>query len=277
VGRGTQRRQVRAAGQGSGPPGGHRRVQEVPQTGRRIHRSGLETHENPEKPVIPLPKTKNLDASALAAVVLPLDSDPFIWENLNPQATHTYGEGFAQQLGLEGGWYDTVGNLYAYYSGKALLAGTDVSALVPELQVGTNRYASVWWDPYGIEFATTTNSAGVMTGIAASTAGAPAADGTAYDYTTPTNAVGLTIGLTRATGVFKGSFNAWFDYGTTHTSKTVAYEGALTPAHADAAGEAVAGRGFFLWANQAAAPAPAKPYAFSWSYDFKILMLDWVQ
>jgi hypothetical protein len=74
--------------------------------------------------------------------------------------------------------------------------------------------------------------------------------------------------------VFRGTFKAWFDYGATHTYKLVSYEGALTPERADP-GDGVAGRGYFLWADTCRYTGPMnKPmtYAFSWSYDFKILL-----
>ncbi len=200
----------------------------------------------------------------------------FLWDSLNPQATGSYSAGFHRRLGLDGGWYDTLGNLRAYYTNGTLRVGTD-GLPVPELLVGTNRYDAVRWDPCGITLSVVTNRGGVMTGLAAPKTGAPVKAGTnGYDYASVTNAVGLTIGLTRATGVFKGAFNAWFDYPKTHTSKNILYEGALTPEREDKE-DGSAGRGFFLWADKSQYTNPqnkAVLYTFNWSYDLKILMPD---
>jgi len=115
-----------------------------------------------------------------------------------------------------------------------------------------------------------------MTGLSAPKAGTPVKKGLGYDYASPTNAVGLTVSLMRATGVFKGLFKAWFDYGATHTSKTISYEGVLTPEREDTE-DGVAGRGYFLWADKSQYLNPQGkpvPYGFNWSYDFKILLAE---
>jgi hypothetical protein len=197
-----------------------------------------------------------------------------VWENRSPQATQSYGSGFFRELDLTGGWYDTVGNLYMYYTGGTLSVGTDGAAPDPDLLVGTNRYTSVCWNPAGLGLTVVTNRLGVMTGLAAPKVGVPVDPDKdrVWDYGS-TNTVGLTVALTRATGVFKGTFKAWFDYGTTHTTKAIAYEGALTPERSDAP-DGVAGRGFFLWADKASYPGPQGlpvSYAFNMSYDFLLL------
>jgi len=116
----------------------------------------------------------------------------------------------------------------------------------------------------------------VMTGLAAPRAGVPVKAGASgYSYASVTNAVGLTISLTPATGMFKGSFSAWFDYAATHTPKSIAFEGVLTPGRGGAE-DGVAGRGFFLWPDTSGYLSPLGkrvPYGFSWSYDLKILLL----
>ena len=205
------------------------------------------------------------------AVVRPLDGAPLLWQSRNPQATGRYADmGFARSLGLTGGWYDTLGNLYAYYAGQSLAAGTDAGADVPGLTVGTNRYASAWWNPGGLTVAAVTNAAGVMTGLSAPKAAAPPKVNGAYDYDDVTNAVGLTISLKRATGVFGGSFSAWFDYATAHTAKKITFEGVLTPVREDTS-DGVAGRGYFLWSDKstyANAAGKTVGYSFNWSYDF---------
>jgi len=209
------------------------------------------------------------------AVVRSLYGDPVLWQSLAPQATSVYGEGFDRRLGLSGGWYDKLGNLYAYYANRTLTAGTEGTP-IPEIVVGTNRYDSVCWDPDGLALTVVTNKLGVMTSLSAPKAGTPVKVGGEWMYDTSTNTVGLTIGLTRATGVFKGSFKAWFDYATTHTSKTITYEGVLTPERENT-DDGIAGRGFFLWSDTSFYLSPLGkpvPYSFSWSYDLKILLSE---
>ena len=209
------------------------------------------------------------------AVIRPLDEAPFVWENLSPFATQDYAAGFHRQPSIDGGWYDTVGNLYRFYVDKKLSVGTE-GVPTPELLVGTNRYASVWWNPDGIALWAVTNSFGIMTGLTAPKMGFPTKTDTAYDYENPTNAVGLYVEMTRSTGMFRGSFKAWFDYGITHTSKTIPYEGVLTPGRLNTP-NGIAGRGFFLFANRGQylnAYNRIAPYNFNWSYDLKILLSE---
>ena len=200
----------------------------------------------------------------------PMDGSPFLWQSLNPQATQTYAGGFARELDIAGGWYSKSENLNTYYAGMNLTVGTDTNAPSPELAVGSVRYDSVFWDPMGVVLTPALKS-GVMTGLVAPVAGKPtdADKNGEWDYSA-TNSVGLKISLTRATGIFKGSFNAWFDYPEKkHVSKSLPFEGALTPVRENM-DDGVAGRGFFLWADKSVTPA----YAFKWSYDCKILMAN---
>ena len=210
-------------------------------------------------------------------IVRLLDGEPFVWESLSPAATQVYGAGFSRDLGLSGGWYDTLGNLYGYYSNRVMTVGTE-GVPVPVILVGTNRYDSTWWDPDGLALTVVTNRLGVLIALTAPRADLPVKVGSSnvYDYASETNTVGLTIALTPATGVFTGSFKAWFDYVTTHTSTTIAYEGVLTPVREDM-GDGMAGRGFFLWADTGQYLSPLGkpvPYSFSWSYDLKILLSE---
>ena len=218
---------------------------------------------------------KFLKPSGSLPVLLQAESaSSIVWENRNPQATAEYGAGFALALGLNGGRYDTVGNLRDYYLSKTLEVSTYDDDLMPspKLFVGTNSFNSVRWNPDGIALTVTTNRLGVMTGLAAPPAGTPVDPDRdhVWDYSA-TNSVGLKIALTRPTGIFSGTFNAWYDYGATHTSKSIAFEGVLTPDRVDKA-DGVEGRGFFLSADKALYPAPPQgklvPYGFNWSYDF---------
>ena len=205
-------------------------------------------------------------------VMRPLD-EPFGWTSLNPQATGDYeAGGFYRELGLSGGWYGKLGNLYDYYRNMALSVGTDESAPAPKLWVGTNSYDSVWWSPDGLALTVVTNTLGVMTGLSAPKVGVPQAKlGGGYEYGGGTNTVGLTISLTRATGLFTGSFKAWFDAVAAHTSKSISYTGILTPVRETGDAE---GRGFFLWANTGATQNEAGKtvtYPYNESYDFLLL------
>jgi hypothetical protein len=206
-------------------------------------------------------------------VVRPLDGTALLWESRNPKATSEYGVGFKRETGLSGGWYDTVGNLYRYYGGMTLAVGT-ANEPTPVLISGTNRYESAWWAPDGLSLTPVTNRYGVMTGLAAPKAGLPVKVGADYDYKdVSNNTIGLTITLTRPTGLFRGSYKAWFDYGTTHTSRPVTFEGALTPEREDS-DDGVEGRGFFLWADKRSyknASNRDEAYPFDWSYDFLLL------
>jgi hypothetical protein len=192
-----------------------------------------------------------------------LDGVPFIWENRNPQAAAEYGKGFDRELGLSGGWYDKTGNLYAYYQGKELSAAVDAGAADLELTVAGTRYTSTFWN-FSDMTLTPVLKSGAMTGLAVvPKAGLPVnLGGNSWNYDAE-NTEALTMGLTRATGIFKGSFKAWFDYVKTHTSKSISYEGVLTPEREDKT-DGAAGRGFFLWAD------PSPGYPFKWSYDFLI-------
>ena len=209
-----------------------------------------------------------VDPEAGEVILRLLDGVPFLWQSRNPQATVTFGAGFARAPGLVGGWYSKTANLAVYYAGKNLTVGIEQDTPAPELTVGATRFDSIWWSPDGIAL-TPTLKTGVMAGLAAPAAGKPTdadKDGV-WDYS-PANSVGLKVSLTRATGVFKGSFLAWFDYPVKkHVSKSLAFEGALTPVRENPE-DGVEGRGFFLWPDTAVPPLPAKPYAFQWSYDF---------
>lgn len=197
----------------------------------------------------------------------PLYDEPFIWDSRNAKATGDLGDGFARDLWLVGGWYDKLGNLRDYYEGLSLQTAAS-GANAPELAVGANRYEAALWNPGGVELTPTLNKLGLMTGLSAPRAGVPVKNGTAWDYSAG-NTVGLRISLSRPTGRFTGSFLAWFDYGTTHTSRPLYFEGLLTPER-EIPEDGIEGRGFYLWRDQAKPPAPARTYPFDWSHDFLI-------
>lgn len=201
-------------------------------------------------------------------IVRPLEGEAFVWNNFNPLATGTYGEGFGRDVGLVGGWYDKLGNLYAYYMDRTLSVGTSGDA--PAIIVGASRHESVWWNPNGQPLYPVTNALGVLTGITAQRVGPPVNVGGSWDYDLSANTVGLTFSMTRSTGVFKGAFKAWFDYGTTHTSKNIAFEGVLTPEREDG-NDGIEGRGFYMWEDKGQymnSLNRIQLYPFKWSCDF---------
>ena len=150
---------------------------------------------------------------------------------------------------------------------KDLSASADAGTSAPELIVGVNRYTSACWKFSDIALTPVLKSA-AMTGLAViPKAGLPVKVADIWNYDAE-NTAGLTIGFTRATGIFKGSFKAWFDYNTTHTFKSISYEGVLTPDW-EGTNDFVEGRGFFLWADKAPNPQ-GRMYPFNWSYDFLI-------
>jgi hypothetical protein len=217
-----------------------------------------------------------LDAAITNTVVRPLGGNRLQWVSRNPRATAEYGEGFTRSLDLYGGRYDSIGNLYRYYSNRTIRVRTDAEASAPELSVGEERLASAWWRPDGVELAVVTNRSGVMTGLAAPRATVPADVGGYYDYEGGVNTVGLTFALTRATGIWKSDFKAWFDGAEMHQAKAVAGEGVLTPVR-ELPAESSAGRGFFLWPGKSAyqiAEDVTTPYGFSWSYDLRLLLSE---
>ena len=206
-----------------------------------------------------------------------LNGVPFIWNNLNPQATVDYYSdmGFRRTLGLSGGWYDKIESLneyyVEYYLGKDLSFSTDAGTADPELAVLGTHYTSAWWNFSGIELTPFFSREGVMNGFTTPKANSPVKVNGEWDYTAD-NTLGLNFRLTRASGIFKGSFKTWFDYDKTHTSKSVSYEGVLIPERENKE-DGVEGRGFFLWPDKGQyekLPGKTVTYPFNCSYDFLV-------
>jgi len=234
-----------------------------------------------------------------------LDGLPFVWQNLSPQATGDYGLGFSRAPGLTGGLYDKKNNLKEYYSGgltvsvswtpPALLAKVKYTDFDPESEKETPPKIS-WTEeteasdagvsPSGL--ALTLNAAG--TAISAPKSPAPSKlidsetrEFLGYNYDELENPSGLTFTFAKATGLFKGSFNVYYDYVSaqdntkeengvtwTHVVKKVSFQGALTPVREDSS-DGAEGGGFFLWADQGSyenAAGKTLSYPFNWSYDF---------
>jgi hypothetical protein len=171
------------------------------------------------------------------------------------------GQGFKRELLLVGGWYDRTGKLYDFYKDK-LKTGADAGSPVPQLTVGGISYDAACWEFWDIGLSAYFDSSEVMSGLSAPAAGIPVKIDSKWNYSAD-NCVGLKMGFAHATGIFKGSFKAWFDYNKTHTSKSISFEGVLTPEREDKA-DVIEGRGFFLWSD------PLPGYPFKRSYDFLI-------
>ena len=236
---------------------------------------------------------------------------PIAWSSLNPQATEAYGDGFFRDLEMNGGFYNKLGSLSAYYQNGLTVAGVDglpqmlvsvkMTDFDPESEAVKPPKIS-WWEeataepssylPNGLLLSLT--AAG--TGFSAPKSPAPkkmtdAQTGeTFYNYEELANPAGLTFALTRATGVFKGSFNVYYDYLSaydntteretwTHLVKKMTYEGVLTPVLEDGWGIG-AGNGFFLWKetgwydtgkDDKYGDPVYKSYPFTWSYNLMLL------
>ncbi len=237
-----------------------------------------------------------------------LDGGAFLWKNLNPLATAEYASGFLREPVLSGGWYNTMINLRDYYENGLTVGGVEAP---PALQMTVKyidyNYASEAENPPRISWTEVTDVAdagvspnglglsvtpatGSGTGLTAPRAQTPAKMfdpdtkeflGYNYDLDNPT---GLTLKLTRATGIFKGTFNSYYDYVSVddwttgkqtmgHVVKKSSYQGALTPEREDK-GDGMAGRGFYLTPGKSEyqnLQGKLIKYTYNQSYGFIIL------
>jgi len=212
-------------------------------------------------------------------------TEPIEWVNYKETATSNYGEGFQRAVGVAGGFYASTEIVQNYYKVGNLpqvaeLAYTYKNGTLSE----TASAQATYWNPGGLTLA----------GFTAPKADSPKAisGGTwpaSYDYTiTGTDGVandtGLKFSFTKATGLFRGTFNVYYDYVTAvnettgaetvkHTSKKVTYQGVATPVREDL-DDGYEGRGYFLMADKAAwfnyYSNKSTPYSFNWSYDFSL-------
>ncbi len=244
-----------------------------------------------------------------AVILHTFDETPFFWQNLNLQATADY-MGFERELVLSGGWYDKLINLRNFYENGLAVGGI---GSLPQMLAAV-RYTDYDWNsesetppkiswteempvdsagaaPNGLMLTVT----GDGTGLAAPSAQTPTKviDPETgeywgyYNYYDLVNPSGLAISFTRATGIFKGSFNVYYDYVSAqdltswnqtqaHVTKKASYEGVLTPVREDQA-DGIEGRGFYLWPAKSSYDSGRidknwepilTSYSFNWSYDF---------
>ncbi len=178
-----------------------------------------------------------------AVFLRPLDGSELWWESLNPQATESYGDGFARSLRLVGCLYDKLASLQAYYSGGLSVGvswtppalpimrkvtdynweypmpetDSEVERLPPKI---TNSEPDMAPDagvsPNGLEL--TVNDAGTAISAPKSPAPKKVVDEETrqffgeYNYGELANPSGLTFSFAKATGLFKGAFNVYYDY-----------------------------------------------------------------
>jgi hypothetical protein len=211
------------------------------------------------------------------------DGEPIEWVSNNEKASGVFGEGFARALDVSGGYYDKTASVQAYYN-NALTVGN-----LPEVAElwftyknnGVSEDASAqaaFWNPGGL----------VLSGFTAPKATSPkkVKDGVypdLYDYS-GANDTGLKFSFTQATGLFRGTFNVYYDYVTAvnettgkettkHTAKKVSYQGAILRVRANV-DDGIEGRGYFLMSDKATYEHPytgkAVKYNFNWSYDFSL-------
>ena len=208
-------------------------------------------------------------------------------------------EGFDRNLTIEGGSYDTCINLRVFCENGLTVDEMKLPGLTAMVkhtdwnEDGTGK--TTWSEPRQFApvleaspagGALSLNAAG--TGFTTPKADLPTKDVETgeYAYGEDTNGDGalntsrLTFKLTRATGLFRGSFQVWFDYesvldNTTetskyaHTSRAVAFQGVLTPVREDTS-DGIAGRGYFLGPDKVESPATNQPCSTQRSFDFKI-------
>ncbi len=231
---------------------------------------------------------------------------PFNWENLNIQATGDYGSGFLRTPGLSGGWYDKLINLQTYYANGLSVGNVNVAPIITAT-VSTTYWGSddngndrkftdrvptdvgaTCWNPGGLVLTVTDKGL-----VPLNKPETPKKDpGTGeYNYDLG-NATGLTISLMRATGIFRGSFNVYYDYMSadnstlvnpaqtySHVVKKASYEGVLLSPERENPADGIGGRGFYLWPDKSTYDSGKvdksgepimTPYSFNWSYDFII-------
>ena len=220
-----------------------------------------------------------------AMIVRPLETADASswWVSFDPKATRVYEDGgFQREMGLWGGWYNTLINLREYYSTNGLtVSGVELPTLLATVKYTDYDWDSVlenppkisWTEDTEVDFADAspnglTLSVVPATGIGIGLSGPPVQTPSkvstdpdtgepAYNYGDLANPSGLTItSFVRATGIFKGSFNVYYDYmsaedDTTekqswaHVAKKASYEGVLTPVREDMSSR-IEGSGFFL-------------------------------
>lgn len=230
-----------------------------------------------------------------------------LWVNNNPMATANYNDasdyelyftdyedginhGFVRALDVAGGIYTDTVSLKNYYVGNipavAELLYTFKSGSCSGCSQELAAQASAW-NPGGL----------MISGWTAPKADSPKKAAKEdvwpnqpnFDFYTygdsngdgVNNSTGLKISFTKATGLFRGTFNVYYDYISSenentgavtvkHVTKKMTYQGVALPARADLT-DGYDARGYFLLPDKSSyADAAGKVcvYSFNWSYDF---------
>ena len=229
-----------------------------------------------------------------------------MWINNNPKATANYNDasdyglftdyvdgtnhGFVRALDAVGGQYSDTVSLATYYVGEVpavaellyTFRGATCSTCVEERSAQASE-----WNPGGLTISGwTAPKADTPKKADAATVWPNAANFDFYTYGDTTgdgvdNSTGLKISFTKATGLFRGTFNIYYDYiasenadtgkvTTKHVAKKVTYQGVALPVREDLT-DGYDARGYFLMpATSSYVDAAGKgcKYNFDWSYDF---------
>ena len=179
-------------------------------------------------------------------MIIRLRDAPSVWTSLNPKATEDYGMGFSRELGLIGGRYDNLGNLYDYYGNSPLSMSAESVALSSGIGSRINSEEGGVLDQDGVTLTVTADQSIL-----------------------PEDTTGLKFSLSRTTGIFKGSFKLPSNDPESQGPTKSSFEGVLTPERQDKS-DGIEGRGYFLWTDKTAARTAARPYAVKWSCDMTI-------
>ena len=154
--------------------------------------------------------------------------------------------GFAAELGVSGGWYDSVMNLQTWYLNRALTFGAFGAA--PAGYGGTDDtvsgYTLLGETPEGLRVTVLPQA------LAVDKQALAYAESGAIDFANSVNPCGLTLSFKRATGLLSGAFALYYQgagAGADYKVRNVRYKGVLTPVRAEGGPWAAAeGQGFYL-------------------------------
>ena len=149
----------------------------------------------------------------------------------------TGADGFSMMLNASGGFYSAVPSLAAHYLFAAETNGVSYHYAGG---AASNQTAAL---PDGLNVTANGTRLTLRRGVR------PPASNGVYDYSAE-NSAQATLGFSARTGIFKGSFNLYYDYQQgnllTHKAVRVPYAGVLTPVRDAAFAAEPAGQGYYL-------------------------------